>query len=199
MNRSPDGYSLSRIFEHVWQDRRESKGREAREIQERDEAGNLLALYTQDHEAYQLKDLCPGLSLVEPESRTAIGTRGQQASLPAGREDGGREHRGDGRSSLVPDGTRRHGEPGVLSQQRYEARDIGLLPQGDIAVKEFLDARARRSHQGLTCDVVLLHSTSGSLQGGIDGGNREVEPFGHFTSFPREHLAQEQNGPLRWG
>jgi hypothetical protein len=32
--------------------------------------------------------------------------------------------------------------------------------------------------------------------GGIDGGNGEVEPCGHFGGFPLQHLAQEQNGPL---
>ena len=74
-----------------------------------------------------------------------------------------REHRGDGRSSLEPDGKRRHGEPGVLSQERHESRDVRLLPQGHIAVKEVLDVGARRSHRGLASDIVLVQSASGTL------------------------------------
>ena len=56
----------------------------------------------------------------------------------------------------------------------------------------------RLRKRGLTSDVPLVQSASGSLQGAIDGGNGEVEPFGHFDCRPLQHLAQEQNGPLRW-
>jgi hypothetical protein len=125
----------------------------------------------------------------------------QQAPAPAGREDPRREHGGDGRSSLEPGGNRRHGEPRVLSQERHEPCHVGLLPQGHIAVKQGRYIWARAGILGIgvfTSDVALPQSAPGSLQGGIDGGNGEVEPFGHFDCWPRQHLAQEQNGPLRW-
>jgi hypothetical protein len=54
------------------QGRLQGKGREAGELQERDEAANLLVHHTQEDEAKELIDVCPGLPLVEPESRTAI-------------------------------------------------------------------------------------------------------------------------------
>src|SRR5579859_3536751 len=128
----------SPVFEQVWKGRRESKGREAGQLQERDEASNLLAYHTQDNQAKELIDVCPGLALVEPESRAAIGARRKQTPLPAGGEDTRLEHRGDGRSSLEPDGKGRHSEPGVLSQERHEARDVRLLPECHIAVKQGL-------------------------------------------------------------
>src|SRR2546421_1464289 len=135
---------------------------------------NLLAHHTQDHQAKELINACLGLPLVEPESRAAIGARRKQTSLPAGSEDPRREHRGDGRSSLEPDGKRRHGEPGVLAQERHESRDVRLLPQGHIAVQQGVDVGARLCNRGLTSDVPLLQSASGTLQSGIYGGNGEV-------------------------
>ncbi len=54
------------------------RGREAGQLQERDEACNLLALHTQDKEAEELIDACLGLPPVEPESRATIGARRKQ-------------------------------------------------------------------------------------------------------------------------
>ena len=56
--------------------------------------------------------------------------------MPGSGEDGRPEQRGDGRSSLEPGGNRRHGKPGVLSEERHESRDVRFLPQGHIAVKQ---------------------------------------------------------------
>src|SRR5258708_37924660 len=99
---------------------------------------NLLALHTQDHQAKKLRDTCLGLPPVEPESRAAIGARRKQAPVPSGSEDARREPCGDSRSSLEPDGNRRHSEPGVLSQEGTQPRGVRLLPQGHIAVKQAL-------------------------------------------------------------
>src|SRR3989442_13629130 len=63
----------------------QGKGREAGQLQERDEAANLLVHHTQDDQANELIDACLGLPLVEPESRAAIGVRRKQAPLPGGR------------------------------------------------------------------------------------------------------------------
>jgi hypothetical protein len=119
-------------------------------------------------------------------------------SLAAGLEERRLEQRCDGRSPLEPDRKRRHGEDGILSQQLHQPRDVGLFPQGYIAVKQVLQLGARQRELFLAPDVALLQSASGPLQGGIDGPNREVEPLGHFARFPGEHLAQEQNRPLHW-
>src|SRR5579875_719539 len=48
------------------------------------------------------------------------------------------------------------------------------------------------------CFVELMQCAPGTLQGGINGRNREIEPFCHFGCRPLQHLAQEQNGPLPW-
>jgi hypothetical protein len=61
------------------QRRRQGKGREAGQLQERDEASNLLTHHTQNNQAKELIDVCLCLSLVEPESRAAIGARWKQA------------------------------------------------------------------------------------------------------------------------
>jgi hypothetical protein len=92
----------------------------------------------------------------------------------------------------------RKNEAGVLSQECHQSRDICLLPQGHIAVKEVLNLEAWLRHRGLASLVHLVQSASGTLQGGIDGGNGEIEPFGHFNCWPLQHLAQEQNGSLHW-
>ena len=89
---------------------------------------NLLAHHTQDHQAKKLIDASLGLPPVEPESRAAIGTRRKQMPKACSSEERSLEQRGDGRSSLEPGRNRRHGEPGVLSQQRHESRDVPLLP-----------------------------------------------------------------------
>jgi hypothetical protein len=78
---------------------RQGKGREAGRLQEPDEACNLLAHHTQDHQANELIGACLGLPLVEPESRAAIGARRKQAPLLAGSEDVRRQPCGDGCSS----------------------------------------------------------------------------------------------------
>src|SRR5437660_11542897 len=99
--------------------------------------------------------------------------RRKQTPLPSGSEDTRPQYRGDGRSSLEPGGNRRHGEPGVLSQERHEARDVRLLPQGHIAVKQGVDMGARLHNRGVTSLVELVESATGTLQGAIDGGNGE--------------------------
>src|SRR6266851_7749121 len=152
----------SPFSEQVWKGGRQGKGREAGQLQERDEASNLLAHHTQDHQAKKLIDACLGLPPVEPESRAAIGARRKQAPLPAGSEDARREPCGDGRSSLEPDGNRWHREPGVLSQERHESRNVRLLPQGHIAVKEVLSLGARFRNRALASDVALVQRASGT-------------------------------------
>src|SRR5258708_39705646 len=82
--------------------------------------------------------MAPSLALppVESESRAAIGASWKQVPLASGSKDPHREECGDGFSSLEPGRNRRHGEPGILSQERHESRDVRLLPQGHIAIKQ---------------------------------------------------------------
>ena len=159
---------------------------------------DLFVDSTQDHQAKKLVDASPSVPQVESESRAAIGTRRKQMPGKGSREEWRLEQRGEGRSTLDPDRKWWHGEPGILSQQRHEARDIGLLPQGHIAVKQGCYMWTRAGSGGSISDIALLHSASGPLQGGIDGGNGKVEPLGYFGGWPLQHLAQEQNSPLHW-
>ena len=122
----------------MWKGGRQGKGREAGHLQEPDEASNLLVHNRDDHQAKKLIDVCFGLSLVQSESRAAIGARRKQTSLSAESEELRREPCDDGLSPMEPDGKGRHGEPRVLSQQCHESRDVRLLPQGHIAVKQGL-------------------------------------------------------------
>jgi len=48
----------------VWKGGRKGKGREVGQLQEGDQTGNLLALHAQDHQAKELRDVCPGLPLM---------------------------------------------------------------------------------------------------------------------------------------
>src|SRR5258708_6773977 len=185
---------LSLVWKGGWQ----GKGREAGQFQEHDHVCDLPFHHTQHHQTNEL--IAVGLSLlpVKTESRAAIGARRKQAPVPSRNADPSRESCGDGCSSLEPDGKWRHGEPGVLSQQRHQARDVRLLPARHIAVKQGLDLRDWESGLFLWEAVVLLPSASGSLDTGIDSSDREVEPFGYLAGRPSQHLAQEKNGPLRW-
>src|SRR5215469_11871432 len=122
---------------------------------------NLLAHHIKYHQASKLIDAFLGLPLVEPERRAAIGARLNEMSLAAGLEERRLEQRCDGRSSLYPDRKRRHCEPGILSQQRHESRDVGLIPQGHIAVKQCLYLGARTGMRDFTSDMALLQSASG--------------------------------------
>jgi hypothetical protein len=97
---------------------------------------DLFVHHTQDHEAKELLDTSLGFPLVEPASRAAIGTRWKHTPRPRSSEKRSLEQCGDGSSSLDPERKRWHGKPSVLSQQRHESRDVGLLPQGHIAVKQ---------------------------------------------------------------
>lgn len=118
--------------------RRQGKEREIGQVQERDETFNLLARYTQDQQAKELIGVCLRLPLVQPERWAAIGTSRKQTSLSSRREYPCREHCGDIRSSLEPDGKRWHSEPSVLSQEGHEPRDVRLLPESHITIKEVL-------------------------------------------------------------
>ena len=111
---------------------REAKGRETGHIKERDQTANLLALYTQNQQAKKLRVVCPSLPPIESKRRTAIGARWKQVPLSAGRKQARLEQCGDSRSSLIPDGKRRHGEPGILSQQRHETGDVRSFPEPTI-------------------------------------------------------------------
>src|SRR5260370_42143760 len=157
----------------------------------------LLPPDPKDHRAKRLRAVSPGSPPVEPESRAAIGACWKQVPWAAGSEDPGRERRGEGQSSLEADGKRRHGEPGVLSQERHESRDVRLLPQGHIAVKQVLYVGARLRKRGLTSLVELVQSASGTLQGAIDGGDGEGEPFCHFHCRPLQPPGEGQEGPRR--
>src|SRR5256885_14285486 len=77
------------------------------------------------------------------------------------------------RSTLFPYTTLFRSEPGILSQQRHETGDVRLFPESHIAVKKILQPGARQSHLILASDVALAQRPSSTLQGGIDGGNRE--------------------------
>src|SRR5262245_25006514 len=114
---------------------------------------NLLAHHIQDHQSKKLIDVSLGLPLVESESRAAISARLNQMPLPASLEEGSLEQRGDDSSSLEPGRKRRHGEPGILSQERHESRDVGLLPQVHIAVKQGLYVGIRAGSGGFTSNV----------------------------------------------
>src|SRR5262249_51735336 len=142
---------------------RERKGREAREIQKRDQVCNLFVHHTQDRQAKQLIHTRLGLPLVEPASRAAIGTRRKQTPRPCMAEERSPEQGGDRRSSLDPDRKRRHAEDSVLAQQRHESSDVVLLPQGHVSVKQGCSRGTRAGSGGVTIDVALLHSAPGPL------------------------------------
>ena len=80
----------------------------AGDLHEPDDAGNPLALHTQDKETKKLIDLFLSLPPIEPESRVAIGACWKQSEASTGKEDRRREPRSNGRSSLEPEGER-HG------------------------------------------------------------------------------------------
>jgi hypothetical protein len=148
------------MLSHVWKGGRQGEGREAGQFQERDHVCDLPFHHTQHHQTKELIAVGLGDLLVETESRAAIGARRKQAPLPSRREDPRGEQRGDVCSPLDPDGKRRHGEPGVLSQQRYEGRDVVLFPQIHIAVVICRDTCPPRMPYGSKDDWALYGKKS---------------------------------------
>ncbi|GHO61776.1 hypothetical protein KSC_006680 [Ktedonobacter sp. SOSP1-52] len=117
---------------------REAKSCETGHIQEHNDAANLFAFHPQDPQGRQLITIFPNFPPIEPGSRAAIGARGLQPPLFVGSEDSKPEQSRNIRSSLNSGGKRRHGQPRILSQQRHQARNIRLLPQGHVAIKQVL-------------------------------------------------------------
>lgn len=116
----------------------EAKSGETGHIQEHNDAADLFAFHPQDPQGRRLIAVFPTFPPREPESRAAIGARWQQPPLFAGSEDPEPEQSSNIRSSLNPGGKGRHGQPCILSQQRHQARNIRLLPQGHVAIKQVL-------------------------------------------------------------
>lgn len=83
-------------------------------------------------------DLFLGLAPIERESQAAVGARWKQSEVSSWKEDRRRQPGCDACWPLEPEGERRHGEPGVLAQQRHQPRDVRLLPEGDITGKQRL-------------------------------------------------------------
>ena len=106
----------------------EAKSGETGRIQEHHDAADLFAFHSQDPQGRELIAVFPTFPPIEPESRAAIGTRGQEPQLLIESEDAKPEQSSDIRSSGNPGGKRRHGQPRILSQQRRQARNIRLLP-----------------------------------------------------------------------
>ncbi len=132
----------SPVFAQAWKGGWQGEGREAGALQERDHVGDLPLHSSQDHQAKELIVIFKSFPPGESESRAAIGTRRELLPVSCRKKDSCREFSRDGCSSLEPERKRWHGEPGVLPQERYQARDVRLLPARHRAVKErwhFLD------------------------------------------------------------
>ena len=109
------------------------------------------------------------------------------------------EEAADVRSATEPGGQGRHGEPGVLGEQRNERRNVGAFP----GVHE----RAHQLASAVRADLIELgplrllghpfaHRLPCTLQSAVHGRRCGVEDPGDFGGRELQHFAQDQHGPL---
>ncbi len=118
-------------------------------------------------------------------------------ALAAVAETGPQEGR-DGPGAVVLMRCRRHGQPGVVGEQRDHAVDVGGgVGVGEAAGQGAFLGRSRPGVRDLAGLIaVLVHCRAGPLQAALDRGRRGVQQAGHLGRVETEHVAEQEGSRL---
>ena len=147
--------------------------------------------------------MSPRAPQVVGQRRLPVGRHGHAAELAPRLRPG--HHRCPGVDDHVPAAVplrlRRHGEQGVLAQQRAQLGHVGPLagvheplqhrplPLGGLGVRRPLRPLGRQ---------VLAQGGPGPLQRAVRRGHAHLEQLGGLAGRPAQHVAQDQHRPLPW-
>src|SRR3954451_19390315 len=170
-------------------------------VPEPGDGGDPVPLEGEHHQAVRTTDPGLGVGEIAAEGRLAIGPRGGEPERSTAQGGTIVEEARDRRVALILEGLGRHGEPGVVGEERDDLVRVAALDCVGEATDQLALARGARHWRALAVAYPkpALERPSRALERTLDRGLARLEHVRDLRRSKSEHVAQHQNCSLpRW-